>query len=308
MSSTHHTPPGPPAVDDHLVRRLIARQFPRWAHLDVVRFPSGGTVNAMYRLGDDMVVRLPLRDGGAGDVAKERQWLPRLADLLPTAVPEVLGAGEPAEGYPWSWSVYRWRAGENPREGALRQPVRLAEDLAAFVAAMRGITLPGAPEAYRGGALATLDAGTRAAIEALRGMPGEGVDCDAAAAVWEDALRAPGRERPSVWLHADLMPGNLLVDQEGRLTSVIDFGCAGTGDPACDLFPAWNLLPADGRRVFREALGVDDATWARGRARTLSQALISLPYYHRTNRAMARNARYVIRAVLGEVAGTGRRP
>ncbi|WP_443067856.1 aminoglycoside phosphotransferase family protein [Streptomyces sp. NBC_01351] len=289
--------PGQHPIDAELVRRLVAGQFPRWAELAVERFPSGGTVNAMYRLGDGMVVRLPLVRGGAEDVAMERQWLPLLAARLPTAIPEVLGAGEPAEGYPWPWSVYRWRAGEPPEAGALSRPGRLAEDLAAFVAAMRGITLPRAPTAHRGGPLAAQDAETRAAIGQLRGIPEEGVDCDAVAAAWEDALRAPEWDGPPVWLHADLMPGNLLVD-DGRLASVIDFGCTGVGDPACDLFPAWNLLPADARAVFREALGVDGATWIRGRARTLSQALIALPYYRGTNPAMAENARHVIRAVL----------
>ncbi|MDT0445715.1 aminoglycoside phosphotransferase family protein [Streptomyces johnsoniae] len=287
------------AIDDDLVRRLIAGQFPRWAGLAVARLPSGGTVNAMFRLGDDMVVRLPLTAGGAGDVSLERTWLPRLAPRLPTSVPEVLGGGRPAEGYPWPWSVYKWLAGENPVAGALSDPVALAGDLAAFVAAMRSITLPGAPQAHRGGPVASLDAATRTAIEELRGLPQEGVDCDAAAAVWAEALEAPGWNGPPVWLHADLMPGNLLVNG-GRLTSVIDFGCLGVGDPACDLFPAWNLLPADAREVFREALGVDDATWTRGRGRTLSQALIALPYYRGTNAAMAHNARHVIRTVLDE--------
>ncbi|KJY41487.1 phosphotransferase [Streptomyces sp. NRRL B-1568] len=291
--------PGLHPIDDDLVRRLIAGQFPQWAGLAVERFPSGGTVNAMYRLGDGMVVRLPLVEGGAEDVSMEQEWLPRLAPHLPVAIPEALGAGEPAEGYPWPWSVYRWLAGENPEAGALNEPVLLAEDLAGYVTAMRSITLPGAPEAYRGGPVASLDAATRAAIEELRGIPQEGVNCDAVAVVWEDALRAPGWDGPPVWLHADLMPGNLLVDG-GRLTSVIDFGCMGLGDPACDLFPAWNLLPAGAREVFREALGVDDAAWRRGRGRTLSQALIALPYYRKTNPAMAHNARHVIRAVLEE--------
>ncbi|WP_443032650.1 aminoglycoside phosphotransferase family protein [Streptomyces sp. DH41] len=299
MSSGQPMHPGLQPLDDRLVRRLVAGQFPQWAGLPVERFPSGGTVNAMYRLGDDMVVRLPLVKGGAGDVLAEREWLPRLSPLLPTAVPEVLGAGEPAEGYPWPWSVYRWLPGEVPVAGALTEPGLLARDLAGFVAAMRGITLPGAPNAHRGGPLATLDAATRAAIGELRGLPQEGIDCDAAAAVWQDALRAPDRDGPPVWLHADLMPGNLLVDG-GRLSSVIDFGCMGVGDPACDLFPAWNLLPAGARGVFREALGVDDAAWRRGRGRTLSQALIALPYYRETNPAMAGNARHVIRAVLEE--------
>lgn len=286
-------------MDDGLVRRLIAGQFPQWAGSAVERWPSGGTVNAMYRLGDDMVARLPLVRSGAEDVSMEEKWLPRLAPHLPTRIPEVLGAGEPAQGYPWPWSVYRWLAGELPGAGALSEPVLLAEDLAAFVAAMRSVTLPAAPTAHRGGPIASLDAETRSAIKELRAIPQEKVDCDAAAAVWEEALRAPGWDGPPVWLHADLMPGNLLVDG-GRLAAVIDFGCTGVGDPACDLFPAWNLLPPDAREVFREALAVDDATWIRGRARTLSEALISLPYYRTTNPAMARNARHVIRAVLDE--------
>ena len=290
--------PGLYPIDDDLVRRLIARQFPQWTRMRVERFPSGGTVNAMYRLGNSMVVRLPLTDGGANDVALEQEWLPRLAPRLPTAIPDLLGVGEPADGYPCPWSVHRWLAGENPAAGALSEPVLLAKDLAEFIAAMREITLPGAPQAHRGGSLASLDTSTRAAIEELREIPQEGVDCDAAAAVWDEALRASYWGSPPVWLHADLMPGNLLV-RGGRLTSVIDFGCIGMGDPACDLFPAWNLLPIDARDVFRDALGVDDATWRRGRGRTLSQALIALPTYRRTNPTMAHNARQVIRAVLG---------
>jgi aminoglycoside phosphotransferase (APT) family kinase protein len=297
--STEQMHPGVHPIDDDLVRRLIAGQFRQWAGLAVERCPSGGTVNAMYRLGDDMVVRLPLRQGGAKDVSMEQAWLPRLAPHLPTRIPEVLGAGEPAQGYPWPWSVYRWLAGEHPEAGALREPVLLARDLAAFVAAMRSITVPGAPKAHRGGPVASLDMETRTAIKELRAIPQEDIDCDAVAAAWEEALRAPGWDGPPVWLHADLMPGNLLVD-EGRLASVIDFGCTGVGDPACDLFPAWNLLPDNAREVFREALAVDDATWIRGRGRTLSQALVALPYYRRTNPAMADNARHVIRAVLGE--------
>ncbi|MFF7154139.1 phosphotransferase [Streptomyces sp. NPDC008139] len=296
------TPPMHPdlhPIDADLVRRLVAGQFPRWAGLGVRRFPSGGTVNAMYRLGDDMVVRLPLVAGGAGDVALEQEWLPRLAPLLPAAVPEVLGAGEPARGYPWPWSVYRWLDGEPPEAGALSEPVRLAEDIAGFVRAMRDVTLPDPPAAYRGEPLAHHDGSTRSAIARLRGIPQEGVDCDGLTAVWEDALRAPVWDGPPVWVHSDLMPGNLLVSG-GRLTAVIDFGCAGVGDPACDLFPAWNLLPPDAREVLRGALGVDDATWRRGRGRALSQAVNALPYYRETNPTMARNARHVIRAVLAQ--------
>lgn len=296
--------PGTYPVDADLVRRLLAGQFPQWAGLPVERFPSGGTVNAMYRLGDEMVVRLPLMENGAGDVARERAWLPRLAPRLPVAIPEVLGTGEPGEGYPWPWSVYAWLPGEPPEAGALQDPAALARDLAGFVTAMRGITLPDAPVAHRGGPLAALDAATRAAIEELRAIPEENVDCDAVTEIWADGLKAGKWYGAPVWLHADLMPGNLLV-AGGRLSAVIDFGCAGVGDPACDLFPAWNLLPASARDVFREAVGVDDATWRRGRARAVSQAVIALPYYRGGNGAMAGNARLAIRGVLASRCGLG---
>lgn len=285
-------------VDEGLVAKLVAGRFPPWAGLPVRRMASGGTVNAVFRLGDDLLVRLPLTPGGAADVAREQRWLPPLAGLLPVPVPEVVGVGEPGEGYPSAWSVLRWLPGAPPEAGELADPAGLAADLAAFVGAMRAVTLPDAPPAYRGGPLAGLDAGTRAAIGELRGIPQEGVDCDAALAVWEEALRAPAWDGPPAWLHADLMPGNLLV-RGGRLAAVIDFGCTGVGDPACDLFPAWNLLPPDARAAFRAALGTDDATWSRGRGRALSQALVALPYYRETNPVMARNARHVIRAVLG---------
>jgi aminoglycoside phosphotransferase (APT) family kinase protein len=115
--------------------------------------------------------------------------------------------------------------------------------------------------------------------------------------MWEAALRTPAWSGPSVWVHGDISPGNLLL-QGGRLTGVIDFGGVGVGDPACDLIVAWNLLPAEVRSVFRADLGVDDATWDRGRGWALSVALIQLPYYKHTNPALAANARHVIREVL----------
>ncbi|WP_257585782.1 MULTISPECIES: aminoglycoside phosphotransferase family protein [unclassified Streptomyces] len=282
-------------IDAPLVRRLIARRFPEWAGLPVRRLVSSGTENAMFRLGTELVVRLPRHPGAVPDLAHERRWLPRLGPLLPVAVPEPVGRGEPDEDYPWPWSVYRWLAGANPTAGAVSAPRRLAEDLGRFVHALRRVAPQDAPAGHRSGALSERDASTRAAIAELGGR----IDTAAVTALWERALRAPRHEGPPMWSHGDLSPGNVLVDG-GRLGAVIDFGCAGVGDPAVDLMPAWNLLPAAARPAFREAAGADDDEWARGRGWALSVALIQLPYYWHTNPPLAENSRHVIAEILGE--------
>ncbi|WBQ06850.1 aminoglycoside phosphotransferase family protein [Kribbella sp. CA-293567] len=282
-------------IDDELVLRLVAGQFPQWAGLAVEEIPSSGTVNAMYRLGDSLTVRLPRIAGGVPDIQKEASWLPRLAPLLPVRIPAPVGVGQPAEGYPWPWSVQNWIEGEIAVAGSVREPEGLAEDLAGFVRAFRVIALPDGPAAYRGGGLLLLDDGTRAALRQLEGS----IDTATALAAWESALAA-APPVAACWVHGDLMPSNLLLDQRSRLAAVIDFATTGLGDPACDLIPAWNLLPAHARVIFRAALDVDGATWNRGRGRALSMALIQLPYYRHTNPGIAANAQHVIDEVLAD--------
>ncbi|MGW6709292.1 aminoglycoside phosphotransferase family protein [Streptomyces sp. NPDC054956] len=284
-----------PDIDTSLVRRLIAGQFPQWAGLPVERVDSAGTSNAMYRLGADMVVRLPLTAGSAADVLSEQTWLTRLAPGLPAPVPVPLGAGGAAEGYPWPWSVYGWLPGANPVVGGVAEPEMLAKDLAEFVTALHQADTEGAPASYRSETLAARDARTRTVIASL-GASGD-IDAAAVTALWEEALRAPERTGPPVWIHADLQPGNMLLADD-RLSAVIDFGCAGLGDPAVDLIAAWYVLPAAARPVFRAALGADDATWTRGRGWALSIALPELDYYRVTNPVMAATARHVIRELL----------
>ncbi|MGK5551846.1 aminoglycoside phosphotransferase family protein [Actinomadura kijaniata] len=287
-------------TDARLVERLVRAQFPRWAGLPVTPVASGGTVNAVYRLGDALSVRLPLTADGVGDLERERRWPPRLAPFLPVPIPSVVAHGRPGEGYPWPWSVHRWIEGETPVEGALDDAGGLARDLGRFVRELRGADVADGPPAYRGGPLAGVDAATRRAIGELA-RTGEPFDAAAALAAWEESLAAPPWAGEPCWVHSDLMPGNLLVGQ-GRLTAVLDFATAGVGDPACDLIPAWNLLPATARDAFRDSAGADDATWLRGRGWALSMAVIQLPYYRRTNPVISANARYVIRAVLGPAA------
>jgi aminoglycoside phosphotransferase (APT) family kinase protein len=287
-------------IDETLVRRLLAAQHPQWADLTLTRVESSGTDNAIYRLGDDMAVRLPRRAASTAQVDKEQRWLPTLAPQLPLAIPTPLAAGALGEGYPFVWSVYRWLDGEAaPVEGFAEHP-GAPTDLARFVNALHGIDptggpAPGAHNFYRGVPLAKRDSFTRAAIDALAGK----IDTDAVLAAWDEALAAPAWTGASVWVHGDLAPGNLLIHR-GRLHAVIDFGGLGVGDPAVDLMPGWNLFTGDARREFRAAVALDDAAWTRARGWALSVALVQLPYYETTNPVLARSSRYVIAEVLAD--------
>jgi aminoglycoside phosphotransferase (APT) family kinase protein len=289
-------------IDLPLVARLIARQFPQWADLPLSPIRSAGTDNAIYRLGDEMVVRLPRVARAVEDVEKEQCWLPRLSPHLPLAIPVPLGAGQPGEGYPWPWSVCRWLDGESAQDRRVTPEGQAAGALGDFIAALRRVAIagwppPGPPTSPRGVPLSTRDAPTRAAIAALSGR----VDTAAVMLAWEAALQVPAWDGPPVWTHGDLLPGNLLV-QDGRISAVIDFGCLGIGDPACDLIVAWALLSTQARDTFRQALAVDEATWARGRGWALSIGLIALPYYQDTNPVFAATARGMIDEVLADHA------
>lgn len=284
-------------TDVALVRRLLAGQFPRWAELPITPVDSYGTDHDIYRLGDHLVARLPRIEWATKQAAKEAEWLPRLAPHLPLALPVQLAMGRPAEGYPYDWSVYEWLPGANAN-GTIDDLDQAAVDLAAFVTALRQVATTGAPPRSphsRGGPLAESDASVRQAIIQL----GDRIDGDATLRSWQESLDAPAWDGPEVWLHGDLLPGNLLV-VDGRLSAVIDFGGLNVGDPACDLQPAWNVFAGDSRRRFRRELDVDDASWVRGRGWALAQAVVALPYYWETNPGMIRQASHALAQVLAD--------
>jgi aminoglycoside phosphotransferase (APT) family kinase protein len=261
-------------IDVTLVRRLISTQFANWAHLPIRPCEPGGWDNRTFHLGDHMSVRMPSASRYRAQVEKEHRWLPYLAPLLPLPIPVPLALGAPDGDYPWPWSVYRWLEGETASPDRVRDLRSFAVDLARFLAALQRIDATDGPLAgkhnfFRGGALATYDGQTRKAIEALDGE----VDTDAVTAVWETALASTWSRAP-VWIHGDVAAGNLLVEN-GSLCAVIDFGCCGIGDPACDLAIAWNLFGVESREAMRAALPLDRATWARGRGWALWKALIT---------------------------------
>ena len=285
-------------IDSELVRRLLQDQFPRWANLPVERVSSNGTDNELFRLGSDMVVRLPRIHWAAHDAEKEQKWLPILAPHLPVRIPTLLASGEPGNDYPWRWSICRWLKGAHPQFHDIANPNQLAEEIGAFIAALHRIRLPSdGPSAGRGIPLADRDGFTREAIAALDGM----FDVRALTQTWERVLDVAAWSRGPVWVHGDLSPGNLLL-RHGHLDAVIDFGSLTTGDPASDFIVAWNLLPSRARLTLRETAHADADTWSRGRGWALSIALIQLPYYATRNPPLAANARYVISEVLADVS------
>lgn len=282
-------------IDDDLVRALLAEQFPQWSDRPIQLMPSTGTDNAIYRLGADLGVRLPRIHWAVQQVEKEWDWLRRLAAQLGVAVPQPVAMGEPGHGYPYPWLVYRWLDGEDALAGTVADWGRLALDVAAFVTSLQRVDPTGGPPAgSRGGPLGPHDETTRRAITRLAGV----IDVDRAMAVWDAALAAdPGIGR-RVWVHGDLLPGNVIV-RGGRLVGVVDWSAAGVGDPACEAMVAWSL-PAGARAVYRAALDIDDATWRRGRGWTVEQAVHFIPYYAGTIPSGVDAARRRLDAVLAD--------
>jgi aminoglycoside phosphotransferase (APT) family kinase protein len=284
-------------TDVALVRRLLAGQFPHWADLPVEPVASYGTDHDIYRLGEHLAARLPRITRAIGQAAKEAEWLPRLAPHLPLAVPVPLAMGRAAEGYPFGWSVCTWLPGEDA-SGTIGDPEQAAVDLAAFVTALRGVDTAGAPARSphsRGGPLAEGDERFRRSIAQLGGR----IDGGATLRLWQECLDAPAWDGPPVWVHGDLLPGNLLV-HDGRLSAVIDFGCLTVGDPACDLQSARNLFARGARERFRAELDLDDASWLRGRGWALFHAVTSLAYYRDTNPGMVRPAAHALTQILAD--------
>jgi aminoglycoside phosphotransferase (APT) family kinase protein len=265
-------------VDEALVRRLLRAQMPELADLALTLVEPWGTDNALWRLGDDLVVRLPRIGWAAGQAEKEAIWLPRLAPLLPVAIPEPVAVGEPGAGFPYRWAVHRWLPGEGAAPERIDDPVRFAHDLAGVVRSLRAVPTDGAPSASgRALALRHLDEATRRAIRSARHL----IDAEAATAVWKEAVAAPPHDGPPVWVQGDL-EFNCLV-RDGRLCGIVDWGSACAGDPAVDVQVVWSaLFTEDARRAFVDDLGVDEATLARSRGAAVNQACAALPYYLRT--------------------------
>lgn len=286
-------------INENLARQLVAAQFPQWADLPIKPVAYSGWDNRTFHLGETMSIRLPSATWYAAQVEKEQHWLPKLAAFLPLPIPIPVAMGNPHQNYPWHWSIYRWLDGEHANTENIDDVQAFGTGLAQFLVALQKIDTTGGPPPgqhnfFRGGSLTVYDDDARNSIAALKNE----INTELATEVWEATLRTTWNREP-VWVHGDVAPGNLLVNK-GRLSAVIDFGCLGIGDPACDLMIAWTFLSGASRTAFIKTLALDYATWARARGWALWKALITLAEYIETDVHKSRNAKRIIKEVLDD--------
>ncbi|WP_033343844.1 aminoglycoside phosphotransferase family protein [Catenuloplanes japonicus] len=280
-----------------VVRGLLVAQCPEWAELPLSR-AGAGTDNTMYRLGDELLVRMPRRPFTAGMLVKERHWLPRLAPHLTVAIPEPVHEGAPTDAFPLPWSVYRWIDGDEAGPGTVRDWGAFGRDLAEFVNELHGTDLMGATRDgdlswYRGGLLRDCDDWVSPGFAACEGLVS---DVPTLERLWREALTLPDPVAPHTWLHADLKPTNLLV-RDGALHAVIDFAGIAVGFPDAEHAPVWDL-PPEARDAYWNVTGLDDLTWQRARAWAIAPGVSGLSYYRESFPEFAEECRARLESII----------
>lgn len=282
-------------VDGELVSRLLADQIPEWSSLPLERVESSGTVNVVYRLGDDMLVRLPrTRDFSSGP-KHEARWMPLFESIEPLRVPRYLALGRPSMEYPSHWSVLEWIDGTTSNSTTLADLHQAATTLGEFVVALRQIPTDGAPRGgnYRGFGLSRVDSDLRGWAYRL---PND-IDRDRVLDVWESCLLADEWGGPPTWFHSDLKGDNLIASA-GKLVAVIDWEGCTAADPCADYLAAWWLFDGESRETFRSACDAEQSDWQRGKGWALHMAVVAIPYYGESNPGFANQARRALCEIL----------
>jgi aminoglycoside phosphotransferase (APT) family kinase protein len=280
------------SINDAIVKKLISSQFPKFNDLPVQKVSSMGTVNAIYRLGEELCIRLPRLGWAEKSLNNEWKVLPLICKSVSLAVPEPVEKGKPNADYPLEWAIYNWIQGDIYGSSVINETEAM-EALARFIMELREIRVSkDVPKAGRK-PLCELNEITVKAINECKVY----IEYEKALKLWRELLNTKPWDNNPVWIHADLLKSNLLINN-GRLSAVIDFGSAGIGDPAFDVVPAWAVLTSKTRELFRRLLGVDDNTWLRAKAYALHQAALIIPYYRKSNPAFAEQAINTINSII----------
>ncbi|MET7690278.1 aminoglycoside phosphotransferase family protein [Streptomyces sp. NPDC005483] len=285
-------------VTTEIVATLIREQFPQWSGEAIRPLSSTGTVHAIFRIGNNLSARFPLRPADAAEalavLEQEARASAELAQVSRFPVPEPVALGKPGAGYPMPWSVQTWLPGTVASDADPSGSDAFAEDLAAFIAVLRDAETRGRVFSgdNRGGVLAHHDGWMAKCFEESEGL----LDVPRLRHMWSHFRELP-RAGGDVMSHGDLIPGNVLV-AEGRLSGVLDTGGFGPADPALDLVSAWHLLQRGPREVLRRTLGCDDPEWERGKAWAFEQAMGVVWYYVESNPTMSRMGRRTLDRIL----------
>ena len=281
-------------ISKALVSRLIKEQFPQWVNLEIEPVEHSGHDNRTFHLGEEMTVRLPSGEEYVPQVEKEMKWLPVLAGKLSLPISCPVAQGKAAGFYPFPWSVNKYIPGETLHKNNILDSNQFAAALADFLKELQSIDTKGAPPAgehnfFRGAHPSVYNEQVMTALQKLSDI----LPTYKIRKIWENAVSTKW-EKPPVWLHGDIAPGNLLVEG-GRLCGVIDFGIMGIGDPACDYAMAWTFFDGQSRKYFLQ--GLDEGTVDRARGWALWKALIT---YHSSQASVAENAKYTINEIISE--------
>ena len=280
-------------ISIELVRKLVADQFSMYIDRPIEPLPSEGTDNRMLRLGDDLIVRLPRMSRAVSSLQKEIDWLPKLSAKICLPVPTPAHVGQPSCEYPFPWCIVPFLKGTSPSHECLLDFPRAAVVLSDFIAGMQQLGATDAPKSVRGDHVGVLDRAVRTNLPLLK----PDYDIDELLTVWEGICDAPEYDGEAVWIHGDLHPGNLLVDDE-KIVAIVDFGLSGVGDPACDLMCAWTVLDQPSRAIFQEHLSAELATWERAKGWAFSMGVLGYPYYRQTDPNFAAIAKRALDEVL----------
>ncbi|MFD7072529.1 aminoglycoside phosphotransferase family protein [Streptomyces sp. NPDC059913] len=285
-------------VTTEIVAALVQEQFPRWSGKAIRPVASTGTVCAIFRIGDDLSARFPLRLTDAAEtlavLEQEAEASAELAQVSRFPAPEPVALGKPGVGYPMPWSVQTWLPGTVASDADPSGSDAFAEDLAALIASLRGAGTRGRVFSgeNRGGVLTHHDEWMAKCFEESEGL----LDVPRLRHMWSYFRELP-RTGADVMSHGDLIPGNVLVAGD-RLSGVLDTGGFGPADPSLDLVGAWHLLRPGPRDVFRRALVCDDLEWERGKAWAFEQAMGLVWYYVESNPTMSGMGRRTLDRIL----------
>ncbi len=287
-----------PNITTALASQLIATQFPEYADLPIISVGIQGHDNRTYRLGNDLLIRIPTAAPYALKVPQEQALLPLLQPHLPLAIPKPIKMGQPSADFPFYFSIYKWIEGHSANTLKIDkknlEPIAL--QLARFLKELQNIKsvdgpTPGQHNWWRGDHISVYDNGARQQIHGLADI----IDSQQAIHLWEQAC-ATSWHQPPVWIHGDFAAGNIILNH-GKVVAIIDFGGMGVGDPACDLVIAWTLLQDKARAVFMDAMELDHETWLRAKAWALWKASFELLQIKDKNSHMA----FIHRKIIDEV-------